>query len=140
MNSPLAISIVPRSTEKVLKRPMSFVICELAPESNMNLLWRGGVLTDEVVVDVEEGEADSLAVATLAVSFFSFLSFFPFLLFCSLYSFNFLHSFQVCPFCIRGLCFAHQVHPSSSFFFFGLDGDGEGEEEGWIMDPLGLCV
>ena len=46
----------------------------------MNLLWRGGVLTDEVLVDVEEGEADSLVVATLAVSFafFSFLSFFPF--------------------------------------------------------------
>ena len=93
MNSPLAISIVPRSAEKVLKHPMSFVICELAPELNMNLLWRGEVLTDEVVVDVEEGEADSLAVVTLAVSFFSFLSFFLFLLFCSLYSFNFLHSF-----------------------------------------------
>ena len=95
MNSPLAISIVPQSAENVLKHPMSFVICELASESNMNLLWRGEVLTDEVVVDVEEGEADSVAVATLAVSFsyFSFLSFFPFLLFCSLYSFNFLHSF-----------------------------------------------
>ena len=95
MNSPLAISIVPRSSEKVLKRPMSFVICELAPESNMNLLWRGGVLTDEVVEDVEEGEADSLTVAILVVSFsfFSFLSFFPFLLFCSLCSFNFLYSF-----------------------------------------------
>ena len=73
MNSTLGISIVPRSSEKVLKRPMSFVIYELALESNMNLLWRGGVLMDEVVVDVEEGEADSLAVATLAVSF----SFFP---------------------------------------------------------------
>ena len=83
---------------------------------------------DEVVVDVE-GEADLLAVVTLAVcfSFFSFLSFFPFLLFCFLYFFNFLHFFQVCPFCVQGLCFAHQVHPSSSFFFCGLDGEGEEE-------------
>ena len=123
---------------------MSFVICELAPESNMNLLWRGRVLTDEVVVDVEKGEADSQAVATLAVffSFFSFLSFFPFLLFYSLYSVNFLHSFQVCPFYIRGLCFAYQVHPSSFFFSFSFDlGDeDDGEEEDWIMDPSGLCV
>ena len=120
---------------------MSFVICKLAPESNMNLLWRGGVLTDEVIVDMEEGEADSLAVATLAVSFsfFSFLSFFPFLLFCLLYSFNFLHSFQVCPFCIRGLCFAHQVHPSFFFFSFSYDlGDEDDGEEDWIIDPSGL--
>ena len=81
MNSLLAISIVPRSSEKVWKHPMSFVICELTPELNMNLLWRGGVLMDEVVVDVKR-EVDSLAVATLAISFplFSFLSFLPFLL------------------------------------------------------------
>ena len=81
MYSLLAISIVPRSFEKVLKHSISFVIYELIPELNMNLLWTRGVLMDEVVVDVEEGEADLLAVVTLAVSFcfFSFLSFFSIL-------------------------------------------------------------
>ena len=63
----------------------------------MNLLWRGGVLTDEVVEDVEEGEADSLVVATLAVSFsfFSFLSFFPFLLIVFLQLLTFLPSMSL---------------------------------------------
>ena len=86
---------------------------------------------DKVVVDVEEREADSLAVATLAVSFsfFSFLSFFPFLLFCSLYFFNFLYSFQVCPTFVRGLCFAHQVHLSSFFFSFSFDLGNEDDVE-----------
>ena len=95
MNSLLAIFIVPWSTENILKHPMLFVIYKVAPESNMNLLCKGGALTHEMVVDVEEGEADSLAVAILAVSFsfFSLLSFFSILLFYSLYSFNFLHSF-----------------------------------------------